>query len=359
MNEKRHFVGLDGLRGVAALSVALIHWFGARGSLPRGYLAVDFFFMLSGFVIAHAYEARLAKGDMGFWQFVIARVVRLWPLLIAGMLFGAVARFAKGDDVGHIFASLPSALLMAPRLAADSFSSSLFPLDPPAWSLFFELIVNFAFAAVLISARRTALWILVVVAVISGGITLAHCLVLGSGDFGIKADGIAGGLSRSIFGFTIGVIVYRLHQLRLLPSAKIGFWSLAAAMLILFAIPSSGPPLLVGGVDATLIILAFPMLLGMAVGSEVSSATARVCKTGGALSYPFYILHLPVFWIVGVVSAKLSSPLGMLTGPSAIGIAILVSGAVARFYDEPLRVWLGTRNYSRRPNLGASHVMSR
>ena len=343
MDEKRHFVGLDGLRGVAALSVALIHWFGASGSLPRGYLAVDFFFMLSGFVIAHAYEARLAKGEMGFWQFVIARVVRLWPLLAAGMLFGAIARLTRGDDAAHIFASLPSAFLMVPRLAADSFSSSLFPLDPPAWSLFFELVVNFLFAAVLIFARRAALSTLIFVALVSGGITLAHCLVLGSGDFGIKADGIAGGLSRSLFGFTIGVIVYRLHERRLLPAANIGFWPLASAMLILFAIPCSGPPPLVGTLDAGLIVLGFPMLLCMAVGSKVSSVTARVCKTGGALSYPFYILHLPVLWIVGIVSARLNSPLGMLTGVVAIGIALLVSGAVAKFYDEPLRVWLAAR----------------
>lgn len=102
LNTKPRYEILDGLRGVAAMIVVAFHLFetyspGVTGQiLNHGYLAVDFFFVLSGFVIGYAYDDRWGKG-MGTWTFFKRRLIRLHPLLIMGTLVGAALFFFTGD----------------------------------------------------------------------------------------------------------------------------------------------------------------------------------------------------------------------------------------------------------------------
>lgn len=142
-----HFLTLDALRGVAALAVLVLHMPPLTGLVFHAYLAVDLFFIMSGFVIAHAYERRLLAG----WSpgdFIRTRVVRLWPLYLLGTAVGA-AVFAgvAGDAVGFAVLGVlvAAAVVMMPLpLGAEV---QIFDLNRPAWSLFFEMVANVLYAA--------------------------------------------------------------------------------------------------------------------------------------------------------------------------------------------------------------------
>jgi peptidoglycan/LPS O-acetylase OafA/YrhL len=161
------FHSLNLLRGLAALAVVLFHAspiFG-RQMAPSGYLAVDLFFILSGFVIAHVYDPRFAAG-LTARSFILARMARFWPLFALGTVIGA------GWTLLENVVSPPAALSISETLGISALSllyipritgADLFPLNVPAWSLFFELIVNAAFA-IFFAASRTR-WLLVVIAV--------------------------------------------------------------------------------------------------------------------------------------------------------------------------------------------------
>jgi peptidoglycan/LPS O-acetylase OafA/YrhL len=120
MNTARpHFNTLDGIRGLAAILVVIFHaeqFFGAR-PFPKSYLAVDVFFLLSGAVVANAYEHRL-QSDMSLARFTWLRIVRIYPLYLLGTVLGVVAVIVAGSKLD---ASLPlllgGAVLLLPTLA--------------------------------------------------------------------------------------------------------------------------------------------------------------------------------------------------------------------------------------------------
>src|ERR1700744_3037299 len=92
LQTKQHFEILDGLRGVAALAVVTFHFMEwvyfdySKNFIGHGFLAVDFFFCLSGFVIGYAYDDRIGK--MGILEFFKSRLIRLHPLVIIGSVIG-------------------------------------------------------------------------------------------------------------------------------------------------------------------------------------------------------------------------------------------------------------------------------
>ena len=156
MSERQHFATLDGLRGIAAIVVVtrhVLHPFDITLS-PHSALAVDFFFCLSGFVIGYAYENRLLLGAMSFGQFVVARIIRLYPLILGGLLLGAVVYVVRATALHHqspftpnfLIALISEALLVPiPPILGDDWPE-ITPFDTPAWSLFFEVFANFAYA---------------------------------------------------------------------------------------------------------------------------------------------------------------------------------------------------------------------
>ncbi len=170
---KPHYHLLDGLRGVAALVVICFH-IGedfATNNLTHyfshGYLAVDFFFMLSGFVIGYAYDDR--RNSMSVGTFIKRRVIRLHPMVIVGALFGAVMFYGQGSEYLNV-KSVPLALLafatLLNMLLVPAWSGvevrgfgEIFPLNGPAWSLFFEYIANLLYVLFIrkLSTHRLAL----------------------------------------------------------------------------------------------------------------------------------------------------------------------------------------------------------
>ncbi len=161
VDTKPHYALLDGLRGVAALLVVWYHIFEgyafAGGIIVEvvnhGYLAVDFFFILSGFVISYAYDDRIGK-KFTFNGLLKRRLIRLHPMVIMGALIGTVAYCIQGRMQWNgtqvpfhiIIGSLLLGLFFIPILPKSIYdvrgNGEMFPLNGPCWSLFFEYIVN-------------------------------------------------------------------------------------------------------------------------------------------------------------------------------------------------------------------------
>ena len=175
---KPHYDLLDGLRGVAALTVVCFHLFEAYATshldqrINHGYLAVDFFFILSGFVVGYAYDDRWTK--MTVREFLTRRLVRLQPMVVIGALIGAVMFYTQGCPVWDVSAVPVAMLLVATLMNAFMIPATpgaeirgvgeMYPLNGPAWSLFFEYIGNVLYALFIRRLSTRALAVLVAAA---------------------------------------------------------------------------------------------------------------------------------------------------------------------------------------------------
>ncbi len=212
----KRYEALDALRGVAALAVLVFHLsaFGLGANLaPHAYLAVDFFFVLSGFVIAHAYGEALA-GPLSWFDFARRRVIRLFPLALFGAVFGLAVLLLKwklfpGREgaLGEIVSSgLLNLLLLPSFFSGPIYDNAMFPGDGPLWSLFFEMAINLAWAGIAARWGRRRLVLLVVT---SGACLTALAVGHGSTRMGVEPQSFWGGAARAAFGFTFGVLIYQ------------------------------------------------------------------------------------------------------------------------------------------------------
>ena len=252
---------LDGMRGVAATCVMLYHFSGYLGPerfLPSAYLAVDLFFILSGFVIAHAYQHMLRQGRIA--DFTAMRLIRLWPLYALGTLLAAgywslraLLQPSAHLQLAELAAQLPWSLLFLPGSWLHD-SNGLYPLVGPAWSLILELIVNLLFGLSFRfwTTRRVA-W----AAAAFGAWNVLTAVHFGNLDAGMTPSTLWGGLSRVSFSFFAGVLIYRLYESGARPVVPdTARWALPALVILMFAIDAEGPFRV--AYDLVLATLAFP-----------------------------------------------------------------------------------------------------
>lgn len=327
-----HYDVLDGQRGVAALLVLLGHAsfieFGGEGQwVERSMMAVTFFFMLSGLVVASAYQRRMETG-MTFKDFMIRRVIRLYPLMTVGTLAGA-AWFAAFDPAFWLDAKwLPiTALNLAglPSMQA-AYSFGRFPLNPPAWSLFYEMAAYAAYAAVI--ARLSVRPLI--------GVTVFSVMAYMVADWHYaSALPLHGGALNVAASFCLGVLVWRLRPDLLVPKASLPSWVLALALCAICLCPIEATPL----VDYLGLLVVFPGILIAGLHRGPGTAT-RFERIIGDLSFPVYIIHWPIL----LAAHRFISPVyGPLVGMAfAIMIAIATAWLLLRFYDEPVRAWLSS-----------------
>ena len=323
---------------MAAFAVLVLHLPPLSGFVFHAYLAVDLFFIMSGFVIAHAYEERL----LGGWSpgaFIRARVIRLWPLYLLGTMIGAgVFATVAGDPGGYaaLAALIAAAVFLLPLPLGPEVQ--VFNLNRPAWSLFFEMVANLLYA---MFAARLSNRVLAALAGL-GAVALAGCvLTAGTGSLGHHAESFAGGAARIAFGFPVGVLLYRAHRagkltLRL-PALPI--FGLLAALLALPDIKGWN-----GVVDLAVVLVAFPALVAASVTARVSDRTGRICAFLAALSYPLYILHGPI--VMGFGQMLGESLASVLAGGAVSVLAAYVAG---RWYDAPARAVLANLLTGRHP----------
>lgn len=358
---KPHYNLLDGLRGVAALTVVCFHLFEAYATshldqrINHGYLAVDFFFILSGFVVGYAYDDRWTK--MTVREFLTRRLVRLQPMVVIGALIGAVMFYTQGCPVWDVSAVPVAMLLVATLMNAFMIPATpgaeirgvgeMYPLNGPAWSLFFEYIGNVLYALFIRRLSTRALAVLVAAA----GCGLAAFSVWGPlGDicvgFSLTGENIVGGSLRLLFAFPAGLLLSRVFRPVRVRGA---FWIGSLAVVALASVPRIGGSehLWMNGVyDALCAVVLFPLIVWIgASGKTTDRMTSRICKFLGDISYPLYMVHYPFIYLyyAWVKNENLTF------GQSLPGAAALVAGSVAlawlclRFYDEPVRRFLSKR----------------
>ena len=336
-----HFLVLDALRGVAALAVMLMHRgeaFNGIGVLPHAYLAVDFFFLLSGLVIAYSYEERLVGGAMTAWTFAKVRLIRLYPLILAAALVSmsylAVRQvLAPGEhDAFALLGQGLSAALLLPTLTGAAAAEYAYPLNTALWSLFFEVAVSFAYVLLLPWLSRRVLLALVAA---SGAVLVAVALRAGNLDLGATPQDFWLGGVRASFSFFAGVLMFRLFRARPVDGAAAPL-ALAALLVGLFCVPRGAGDSLF---DLACVLLVFPAVLWFAA-QQAFTAGVGACRILGGLSYPLYVLHLPVIvWCEGMakqVGLGESDERPLLT-IAAWCIAVAAAWAALKLYDEPVR----------------------
>lgn len=381
---KPRYAILDGLRGVAALVVILFHgfetyipFFGTQ-HINHGYLAVDFFFVLSGFVIGYAYDDRWDR--MSTWSFFKRRLIRLHPMVVGGTLFGACLFFfgesdyfslIGGTEPWKFFLCIVLGLLMIPAGTGLDIRGwgETNSLNGPNWSLTFEYIGNILYAFVL---RRLPTVVLGMLCVASAFLTMN--LALGWDVFGFfaqpKYDVIGGwsitpdqmyvGFSRLLYPFLCGLLISRLLPKFITkenPSGsplgiRGGFWWASLLLVVLFAVPQIGGKSCVadGLYQVFAIVVMFPVIVLIGAGSKTTDKrSAKWCETLGNLSYPLYITHFPLMYMqMAWVSSHKDSPVWhhVVLNLGILLVAIGIAWAFLKLYDEPVRAWLKKKLYA-------------
>jgi peptidoglycan/LPS O-acetylase OafA/YrhL len=342
----QRFLLLDAMRGVAAIAVVSGHVGDAWGH-PIGQLyilAVDFFFILSGFVIAYAYQSKLASGmsSASFWRI---RAIRLYPLLVVGAMIGAAVMFVfrsdePGNDAWRIAGSAVFAMLALPTFLFNT-TAMAFPLNGPAWSLFFELIANFVYAPLsrLLTRNR-----LIVLTLIAAALLAYDSLNRGTIESGWSKYDLLGGVFRVFFGFTCGLTLYQIRpKWKLKP---IYGWALMALLAVVLYVPLN----LRADGQLVIALAVMPAIVWAGSAIEMVGVGAEIGIFLGMLSYPLYILHKPMLEASTSILHKLD-PAGTLIPlwiPLQFALFIGAAWVALKIIDEPVRAWL-TRRLKSRP----------
>lgn len=370
---------LDGLRGVAALLVVLFHMFetysGRLGFqiIDHGYLAVDFFFMLSGFVIGYAYDDRWEK--MTVWGFFKRRLVRLQPMLVMGIVVGAcLYYFGQCEQFGlsievtwwKFLLAFVLALFMIPvgkSLDVRGWGE-MNPLNGPQWSLTYEYIGNILYATVLRHVSKTVLLAMTGLAAI---LTIDICLDINAfglltperaahqqytviGGWSIAPEQIYIGFTRLLFPFLCGLLISRVGKFIKVVD---GFWWCSLLLTAAFAYPCLGGTgsIVNGFYNAGCILVLFPIIVMMGAGSQIhGKKSAKICSFLGEISYPLYITHYPIMYMqMNWVWNNQDAPLfaHIVVNISTVALSLGLAYASLKLYDIPVRKWL-TENWLKR-----------
>ena len=362
---------LDGLRGVASLIVVAFHIFEIYSHSPveqiinHGYLAVDFFFVLSGFVIGYAYDDRWNR--MSLKDFFKRRLVRLHPMVIMGSVIGALLFFFADSpafsEIGgtawwQVILILILGCTMLPALTSWDIRGwgETNPLNGPTWSLMFEYIANILYALIIRHFSKTVLAIFVVATAF-----LTIDLTMNLDVFNLFSEGrgapytVIGGWSatpgqlylgatRLLYPFFMGSLLSRMNKLI---KVKRGFWWCSVIITVMLAMPRIGGTenmWMNGAYDAFCILVMFPLIVAMGAGSNVKGArSVAICTFLGEISYPLYITHYPlIYMLTGWAHNHPDASQGTIIfqGVATFILSIGVAYACLKLYDIPVREWL-------------------
>ncbi len=346
LHPKQHFEILDGLRGIAALGVVIFHFMewifidGSKNFIGHGFLAVDFFFCLSGFVIGYAYDNRIQT--MGIKEFFKRRLIRLHPLVVLGSVLGLIGflvdPFATpvAYSAGRIALLFLCSLLLIPFPVMEDRGFNCFGLNAPSWSLFWEYVANIFYAVVLYKVGRRLLAVLMIAAA-AGILFISHRAgnLLG----GWSKDNFWDGGVRVSYSFLAGLFIYRSNWII---KNKIGFIGLAVLLFAVFIMPWSKQDWLT---EALVVIIYFPLLVSLGAGAVLTPSLKKLCNFSGNISYPLYMTHYAFIWVFGNYFTNQKPAMSVLPYIIAPGVILLVLFAylVMKFVDEPLRKWMSKK----------------
>ena len=335
LSPARYFPALDALRGLAAIMIVYLH---LRLAQRGVYLAVDLFFLMSGFVIANAYEARL-RSDLTPLEFMRVRLVRLYPLYLFGTVLGISVALAFQNLAGspiQAIAAAAQAAILAPHFTSN-LNAGTFPFNPPAWSLFAELAFNLIYATI---ACRLKLRALVIWWGVSVFAMAALAIRAGTLDLGSHSLTLAGGLARVSASFTAGVILWRLHRAGRLPHLHMNPLWLVGATMALLLFSGQGEP--VWAIPVVVVGIPVIAVLGIQARSP-GPMCQRLFALSGEISYPLYAVHYPLIGMLLLAGQKYGWPIGgqwQRIGVVIAPVLAVFAFGVSRVYDRPIRAWL-------------------
>lgn len=345
LKTKQHFHILDGMRGIAALAVVVFHFMEwvyppADNFIGHGFLAVDFFFCLSGFVIGYAYDNRIGK--IGLKEFFKSRLIRLHPLVILGSVLGLLALFLDpfstgvAADTRTIIIVFVASLFMIPMPLMEERAFNNFPLNAPSWSLFWEYIINIFYAVFLCRLSKKMLAIFAIAAAI-----LLFYVSYNAGNLlgGWSKDNFFEGGARVAYSFSAGLLIYRSKWII---KNSFGFPILAVLLSLAFLMPAGKWD---WWSEYLVVLLYFPLLVSLGAGSAVSGFWEKFCRLAGNLSYPLYMTHYCALWIFGSWLTAENPKTPEITVVIIGGTIVLVLFAylMMKVYDVPVRKWLSRK----------------
>ena len=339
----RHYLALDGLRGVAALFVACLHiclYFRLAFCPYHAYLAVDFFFMLSGVVIAHAYDRHL-RGHMSIRKFLTIRLIRLYPLALLGILLGTAvflwsAHTGSGVSPATVLQAAFTNALFLPSPAMTYLRPWAFPVDTPLWSLSIEFWINVLYACCFKRLNRASLTL----AILLGAGLLCWTAVCFNGlDAGYAWPSFYAGGARVLFPFALGIFMSRflLNHVASLRWAHVAWLPLAAILC--------APRFLPGYYDIFAVLLAFPAIVMVAAHAGPNRHFDWLWRQLGLISYPLYVLQYPIILAISNLAKVHHLGSSMLVAAALFTLLLVVAIAwlAGRFYDIPVRHYLTSR----------------
>ena len=355
---RHRFHLLDGLRGLAA--IAVVYWHSPDYLWSRAghtnYLAVDFFFCLSGFVVSFAYERRL-RDSLPFSEFVAARLIRLYPTFLLAVIIALPVYFTLSlpHPIGsallkHFIVLIPLQLLMLPNYHIYP-DVLLYPLLNPGWSLFFEILANAAFGA-LVKLRRASLPYLLVIYAIAL-VSMIHWTRFHhdvSVGWASSFKSLCGGTARVALSFVAGVFVQRIHRHKAAqPFTMIvgTLLALAITSALLFFILTPLNFMQTSQYQLALLSVGFPGLVLLGSFCQIPKFFHPFCAFLGDISYPVYLFHYPILMITTAPSVIRH----ILRFPSLLHFVVplmivLISGlayASQVLYEIPVRNFLTRR----------------
>ncbi|PHK29637.1 acyltransferase [Nostoc linckia z16] len=358
-----HFLTLDALRGVAALMVVAFHIFESHATshldqiINHGYLAVDFFFMLSGFVIAYAYDGRWQS--LSLKEFFVRRLIRLQPMVIMGMVVGACLYYFQGSPLFPKVYEVPVCQMLLVMVVGFTVLplppsqdirgwQEMHPLNGPAWTLFYEYIANILYALFL---RRLGISVLSVLVLLFGAGHLFYTTTSAGGDivggWSITPEQLYVGFTRLLYPFCAGLLLCRIIKVR---PVRNGLLICSLLLVTVLAMPRIGGTngfWLNGLYESIVVIFIFPLIIYLGAGSLAGGRKgAALSRILGDISYPLYITHYPIVYTYMAYVSRNNYKLSD-SWPAAIFVfvaSLVLANASLKLYDEPVRKWLSKKS---------------
>ena len=321
---------LTAFRFFAAFWVFLFHlrsridhddtWFWAV--IDNGARGVDFFFILSGFVIFHVYEPQIVAGRFSFWRYMIKRFARIYPLHLAVLCIFLLLAVAGGNEVHNL---IPSIFL----LHAWGITEGLV-LNRPSWTLSAEMFAYLVFGVLVM--RRPATWMLVVACIVTA--VAVHFVALKAGKTAFLHMTWDYGSLRIIPLFILGMLLRRLCPAVPKPiAAGMGVLGLVGLLWTAGA-----------GMMGYEILVPFMMLI--VAGARLSDQSGLPTNTKpmvylGEISYSIYLIHILVIQIFLDYLPALGVP---VTPWPVIGLALIAGSALTyHLIEVPARRWINQK----------------
>ncbi len=363
---------LDSLRGIAAIIIVIYHLFesyyslGISHPINHGYLAVDFFFVLSGFVISYSYDDRWE--EMSLWNFIKRRFIRLHPYVIFGTFFGSLIFYfqdcenfplIKNCKFYQVLICLIWGITIIPIPSYFDIRGwkETNPLNGVIWTLQLEYFGNFIYAILI---RRISNLILLILIFFSCILTFILCFnfdffnILKErnelsytviGGWSLNLCHIFIGFVRLLYPFLIGIYISRK---KLLIKTKYPFFGCCFLICLSLGMPFVGNEYIrfTNGIyDFFVIIFVFPLIVSIGAGTEIddNNFISKICNLLGEISYPIYITHYPLIYIQQSFATNYhyrSTEEHIFVSFSIFILIIFVAFSSLNLYDKPFRVLL-------------------